>query len=164
MKNILLIILLFQSCLAFSQSNENNYSKNNAVSFELGKTGLIFNVNFDHKIDDKNFGYRIDAGSNFNQYLKLYTVGGGGYYLSGSERSFFELGIDLNYLSVTEVSDDQRSIAFIYPDYPIETFYGSMNIGYRNYGKKTLFRIGISPGFIKNDFLVGGYVSFGFRF
>ena len=163
MKRFLLIISLFWSGIAFSQSNENNHSKNNALSFELGKTGLIFNVSFDHKAYHNDFGYRIHAGSNFNKYLKLSTVGCGGYYLIGPGKSSCELGIDLNYLSVTEVSDDQKTFSFVYPDYPVKTFYGSMNIGYRNYGKNTLFRMGISPGVIKNDFLFGGYISLGFR-
>jgi hypothetical protein len=45
---------------------------------------------------------------------------------------------------------------------PVKTFYGSMNIGYRNYGKNTLFRMVFCQALCKNDFLFGGYTSLGF--
>ena len=136
----------------------------NAISLELGKTGLIYNIVFDHRLKDKNFGIRIDIGSNFSQYLSFLTTGAGGYYLAGKHKSFLELGIDVNYLSVDEVSDDQKGITFVYPDYTVKTLYTSLNVGYRKYSNKTLFRIGISPGVIKEGFVPGGYVSFGLAF
>ena len=136
----------------------------NAISFELGKTGLIYNLGFDHKFRDKNVGIRVNIGSNFSRYLSLFTTGAGGYYLVGKHKSFLELGVDINYLFVDEVSDDQRGIPFVYPNYTVKTLYSSLNVGYRKYSNKTLFRIGISPGFIKKGFALGGYVSFGLRF
>jgi hypothetical protein len=139
-------------------------AKLNAVSFELGKTGLIYNLTFDHKAATKNLGFRLGAGSNFAQYLNAISVGGGGYYLVGKTSRFFELGVDLQYLIVDEVSDDQKSFSFVYPDYSIKTIYPSLNLGYRAYGKRTLFRIGFSPGLIESDFVPGGYVSYGLRF
>ena len=156
----IIMFFLFIVCNAQTLCNP----KNNAISFELGKSGLIYNLNFDYKFQDKSFGIRLGLGSNFSKNLQAFMTGGGGYYLFGHETHFFELGIDLNYLSITEASDDQKGVSLIYPDYPIKTFYTSGNIGYRKYGKKTLFRIGISPGLIKNDFLPGGYVSFGLTF
>ena len=161
-KIIALSIFLFACtiCKAQSNSDEKNYS----LSLELGKTGLIYNLNFDHRIQEKNLGYRIVVGSNFGKYLKAITNGVGAYYLTGRNNNFLEVGIDLFYLSVDEVSDDQRGFAFINPDYTIKTLYASANLGYRRYAKKTIFRIGVSPGIIKNDFLPGGYISFGFRF
>ncbi|RYZ23547.1 MAG: hypothetical protein EOO10_20980 [Chitinophagaceae bacterium] len=139
-------------------------SKTNAVSFELGKTGLIYNLTFDHKVATKNFGFRLGVGSNLAQYLNATVVGGGGYYLVGNTNRFLELGADLQYLIVDEVSDDQKGFSFVYPDYSIKTFYPSLNLGYRAYGKQTLFRIGFSPCVIDNDFVPGGYMSFGLRF
>ena len=136
----------------------------NAISIELSKTGLIYNIVFDHRLKNKNFGIRVDIGSNFSQYLSLLTTGAGGYYLAGKRKSFLELGIDVNYLSVDEVSDDQKGITFVYPDYTVKTLYTSLNFGYRKYTNKTLFRIGISPGVIKKGFVPGGYVSFGLAF
>ena len=138
--------------------------KTNAVSFELGKTGLIYNLTFDHKVATKNFGFRLGVGSNLAQYLNATVVGVGGYYLVGKTNRFLELGADLQYLIVDEVSDDQKGFSFVYPDYSIRTFYPSVNLGYRAYGKQTLFRIGFSPGVIDNDFVPGGYMSFGLRF
>jgi hypothetical protein len=137
---------------------------NNSLSFELGKSGLIYNLNFDHKFRNSDFGFRIGAGSNFAKYLQALTGGVGGYYLQGHKSSFLELGIDLAYLSVDEVSDDQKGFSLIYPDYSVKAFYATANVGYRRYGKHTLFRIGVSPGFIKNEFFPGGYISFGFIF
>jgi len=136
----------------------------NAVSFELGKTGLIYNLTFDHKPSRKHFGIRVGAGSNFGKYLNAISIGGGGYYLIGRENHFFELGVDLQYLVVDEVSDDQKGFAFVYPDYSVKTFYPSVNLGYRVYGKRTLFRIGFSPGLIESNVVPGGFLSFGLRF
>lgn len=156
----IIMFLLFTVCNGQKVSNQ----KNNAISFELGKSGLIYNLNFDHKFQDKSFGVRFELGSNFSKYLQAFITGAGGYYLIGNETNFLELGVDLNYLSVEETSDDQKGVQLIYPNYPIKTFYTSANFGYRCYGKKTLFRTGVSPGLIKNDFLPGGYISFGFTF
>ena len=136
----------------------------NALSFELGKNGLIYNVSYDHKLSTTHFGFRFSVGSNLAKYLKATTVGGGGYYLVGNKSRFLELGADLQYLAVDEVSDDQAGFTFVYPDYSIKTLYPSMNLGYRVYGKKTLFRIGFAPGLIKNDFIPGGYMSYGLTF
>ncbi|MEO6819106.1 MAG: hypothetical protein ABI204_05225 [Ginsengibacter sp.] len=162
LKAITILYFLFAFTICKAQTNLN--LKNNALSFELGKTGLIYNVNFDHRFKNNNLGFRLSVGSNFAKYLQAFTTGAGGYYLLGNETNFLELGIDLNYLSVDEISDDQRGFTFLSPDYPVKTLYTSANIGYRRYGKSTLFRIGVSPGLIKNDFLPGGYVSFGVRF
>ena len=157
---ILIIILLFSYAICNAQKSSNE--KINAISFELGKTGLLYNINFDHKFKN-NFGVRLGIGSNLNKYLSVFTAGGGSYYLVGHSKNFMELGIDLFYLSVEENSDDQKGFPLIYPNFPIKTYYVSANIGYRRYGAKTLFRIGASPGFIKDKFLTGGYISFGWR-
>ncbi|MEO7316895.1 MAG: hypothetical protein ABIW47_17015 [Ginsengibacter sp.] len=128
------------------------------------KTGLIYNLTFDHKFQDKNYGLRAAVGSNFAKYLHAVTTGAGAYYLKGRENDFIELGVDLYYLSIDEVSDDQRGVTLIVPNYAIKTFYPTINIGYRKYTENTLFRIGIAPGFTKYDIIPGAYVSYGFRF
>lgn len=161
-KIIVLFSFLFSCTICKAQTNSN--PKNASLSFELGKNGLIYNAVFDQRFEDKDFGYRIAIGSNFGKYLKASTSGAGGYYLTGRENSYLELGVDFYYLSIEELSDDQRGVALITPSYPIKTFYASANIGYRMYQKNTLFRIGISPGFTKDTFVPGGYLSFGFRF
>ena len=91
-------------------------------------------------------------------------TGGGIYYLAGKGENFFEAGADAYYLDVYERSDDQRSLVFVYPDYTVKAFYATANLGFRRYGTATLFRIGLSPGFIKTGFVPGGYISFGLRF
>lgn len=141
-----------------------NASKLNTVSFELGKTGLIHNLTFDQKAAAKHFGFRIGVGSNLAKYLNAVAFGGGGYYLIGKTSRFFELGVELQYLIVDEVSDDQKGFAIVYPGYSIKTFYPSLNLGYRAYSKQTLFRIGFSPGIIDGEFVPGGYISYGLRF
>ncbi len=98
-------------------------SKNNALSFELGKSGLIYNLNFDHRFQNKNFGIRFGLGSNFSKYLQASTTGGGGYYLIGRTTNSFELGIDLNYLSVEENSDDQKGVPLLIPNYAVSIYY-----------------------------------------
>ncbi|MEO9144609.1 MAG: hypothetical protein ABI237_03550 [Ginsengibacter sp.] len=151
-------------CIPYVNAQSDNEYQNNALSFELGKTGLIYNLTFDHKLLNTNFGFHLGIGSSFAKYLRVFATGGGVYYLLGKNKNFLETGIDLNYLSVDEVSNDQKGFALIYPDYTINTLYTSVNIGYRKYGKAGMFRIGMSPGFFKDGFVPGAYISYGFTF
>ncbi len=155
-------VLVFGLTVCNGQTTDER--KNNALSLEVGRTGLIYNVTFDRRFKVDDFGVRVDIGSNLSKYLSLFTTGIGGYYLVGKRNSHLELGVDLNYLIVDEVSDDQKGLNLVYPDYSVKTVYPSLNVGYRSYGKRTLFRIGVSPGIIKNDFLPGGYISYGLTF
>ncbi len=164
MKQPLSIIFILFFYSTFSNAQTADTVRNNTLSLELGKTGLIFNLIFDHKFSKTNFGVRLGAGSNIGRFLTLKTVGGGAYYLAGKGNRYFELGVDIQYLIVDEVSDDQKSIPVVYPDYSVKTVYPSLNIGYRAYRKNTIFRIGFSPGLIKGDFIPGGYISYGFTF
>jgi len=115
MKHQVTIIFSVLFCLAVCNAQTPAKSKHNALSFELGKTGLFYNLNFDHRFPGKNFGYRINIGSNFARYLSAFTTGAGGYYLPGQNKNHFELGIDLNYLTVSEVSDDQKGFVYFIP-------------------------------------------------
>ncbi|MEJ7627169.1 MAG: hypothetical protein WKF35_09920 [Ferruginibacter sp.] len=166
MKHTLTTIFVIFICgrLCIAQTAEK--TKLSALSFELGKSGLIYNLNFDHKLASKNFGFRVGAGSNLGKYLNVVSLGGGGYYLVGNKNKFLELGLDIQYLIVDEVSDDQKDFAsiFVYPNYSIMTIYPSLNLGYRWYGKNALFRVGLSPGIIKSELIPGGYISYGIKF
>jgi hypothetical protein len=82
-KKIFSLFLIF--FLFYGNINAQKSAK--AISIELGKTGVIFNLNYDQKFS--KFGFRIGAGSNFNKYLKAITFGGGGFYLLGTKNSFF---------------------------------------------------------------------------
>jgi hypothetical protein len=164
MKHNLTTILAILSCVPLCFAQTTAKLKHTVLSFELGKTGLVYNINFDHKLAGKNLGFRLGAGSNFAKYLNAVAVGGGGYYLAGKQNRFFELGVDLQYLVVNEVSDDQKGFSFIYPDYSIKTFYPSLNLGYRSYGKRMMFRVGFSPGLIDTELVPGGYISYGLTF
>jgi len=73
------------------------------------------------------------------------------------------LGIDIQYLIIDEVSDDQKGFAFVYPDFTTKTIFTSLNLGYRKYSKSSVFRIGVAPGFTEHGFLPGGYLSLGFK-
>ncbi|HZF65752.1 MAG TPA: hypothetical protein VEZ55_14755 [Chitinophagaceae bacterium] len=166
MKSLLTAICAILISVTLCNAQSSDKPGLNAVSFELGKTGLIYNLNFDHKLASKNFGFRVGAGSNLGMYLTVISVGGGGYHLIGNKNRFFELGLDIQYLIVDEVSDDQKGFAsiFVYPNYSTKTLYPSANLGYRKYGNKTVFRGGLAPGFINNKVVPGGYLSFGVTF
>ena len=157
---VFLITLLCNYCNA--QKTQHSYI--NAISFELGKTGLIYNLTFDHKFTARNLGFRLNAGTNFAKYLNANSFGGGGYYLLGNANKFLELGVDLQYLIINKISDDQKGFAFVYPDYSTKAFYSSVNLGYRAYSKRSLFRIGFSPGLIESSFVPGAYISYGLVF
>ena len=95
--------------------------------------------------------------------MKLSTAGAGAYILKGKKTHFLELGADLAYLGVDEISDDQRSGA-VTPDYPVQSIYGTLNLGYRAMLSKCIFKAGIAPGFIRGEFLKGAYIGIGFGF
>ena len=160
-KNHLMIKRLILSIVLFVFYNDITAQKSTkALSFELGKTGIIFNLNYDQKFS--KFGFRVGVGSNFDKYLKAITFGGGLFYLMGKEKNFFEAGAELNYLGIEKFSDDQkRGISLVYPNYETKTFLANINLGYRVYFKKLLFRIGASPCVTKNEFIPGGYISIG---
>ena len=166
MKITLFTICLILFCVTLCNAQTSEKPKLNAISLELGKTGFIYNLNFDHKVALKYFGFRAGVGSNLGQHLNVISVGGGGYYLFGKKSKFFETGLDIQYLIVTEESDDQRGFSsiFVYPNYAIKTIYPSLNLGYRYYGKNTMFRVGLSPGIIENKLIPGGYISYGITF
>lgn len=164
MKTFLITIVLVILAASICNAQYTNSPSINALTFELGKNGVIFNLHYDHKIAKKNMGFRLGAGSNFAKYLKATTVGGGGYYLSGKGKHFFEIGLDIQYLIINEISDDQKGFSFVYPEYSLKTFYPSVNLGYRGYGQTMVGRIGFSPGFIKNEFIPGAYIGFGITF
>lgn len=157
-------LLLFSVITSSAQTSEK--LKHNALSFELGKTGLIYNLFLDHKVESKNFGFRAGAGSNFGKHINILSLGGGGYYLLGKTKKYFETGLDIHYLIVTEESDDQRGFSsiFLYPNYATRMIYPSLNFGYRYYGKNTMFRVGFSPGIIQSKLIPGGYISYGITF
>lgn len=162
MKILLFLIFFF---IILLESNSQSTQKRNAVSIELGKTGMIYNLVFDREIKSK-FGLRVGVGSNLGQYRSLFTSLLGGYYLPGKTKKLMELGLDVHYLNVDVISDDQRGFAelFSYPGYPIQTWYLTGNIGYRRSGDKLIFRVGVAPGINKEEFTPGAYLSLGIRF
>ena len=156
------LLLIISHLLGNAQSIEKR--KNNAISLEIGKTGLILNLNYDHLFNNKMYGIRAGAGTNFGGTLIAITSGLGGYLLKGTIKNSLEMGADFNYLEVNEPSDDQRSGIIIYPNHTIKTYYANLNFGYRSYGKSTVFRIGLSPGVTKEGFIPGAYISYGIIF
>ena len=134
-----------------------------SLSVELGKNGLIVSLIYDYKFSESQFGFRAGAGSNFAKYLRAYTVTAGGYKLFGGTNSFFELGIDIQYLDIDEVSDDQKGFVLLYPNFSTQTLFTSLNLGFRKYSKKSILRAGFAPGFTKHGFLPGAYLSFGVK-
>lgn len=164
MKCWIIIAFMFSQSSMPSLAQSPPTPMRNAILFEVGKTGLIYHLSFDHRFKETPFGVRAGFGYAPGKYLAAIMAGGGGYYLAGKTSHFLELGVDLYYLKVEEVSDDQKGFALVYPDYSTSTIHSSINIGYRKYGKTTLFRFGVSPGFTSAGFIPGAYAGFGFTF
>jgi hypothetical protein len=55
----------------------NRAVKQNALSLEIGKTGLIYNLRYDRLLQGDKFGFIASAGSNFGKYISYYSAGGG---------------------------------------------------------------------------------------
>lgn len=157
MKLFFSLVLLFMNFISHAQNKQTQ-----SLSAELGKNGLLVSIIYDYQFSTSHFGLRAGAGSNFAKYLQAYTATIGGYKLFGTNNRYFELGADIQYLDIDEVSDDQKGFTLVYPDFSTSTLYPSLNIGYRKYNKKSIFRAGVSPGFTKHGFLPGAYLSFGF--
>lgn len=154
---------LVSACLMVWGTATAQGKKQNALSVEIGKTGAIFNVTYDRKSETAKVGLRAIAGSNFGSHINVVNVGGGAYYLAGKSVNSLELGTDILYLHVNVDSEDFRSGNLVAPAYNTRTLFTSFNIGYRHTGRNTLFRVGIAPGFTKQEWLPGGYLSYGVR-
>jgi len=162
MKTLVVIVFcLFVSINLFSQNKE---LPRNIIALEIGKTGLIYNLVFDNRLKGSLYGFKLGLGSNFGKYIRAFAVQLGMYRLFGNKNRFFEAGIDIHYLDSEEDSNDQFSVSsFVYPNKTTNTYFVSINTGYRVYFRKSIFRIGFAPGFTKDEFIPGGYISFGFR-
>lgn len=160
---ILLYLLFLTAALPFPGVAQQKAV--NALSLELGKTGMLYNLVYDRKGAGGHSGYRLGAGSNFGHYLNVKTFGGGVYRLFGKTTKFFELGADLAYLHVDRVSDDQYRFGnLVMPNDATRSYHATLNLGYRSYARRTLFRAGIAPGWTKKEWLPGGYLSLGWHF
>jgi len=137
----------------------------NAVSFEIGKTGLIVNVAYERLMIADKFGLRVDAGKSFGRYHSLAQAGVGAFVLLGNGSFTGEAGVDVHYLSVDKSSDDQNpGLGLIYPDFSTKQNCPSVFIGGRRYKKNSLFRIGVAGVLISERVIPGGYVSLGRTF
>jgi hypothetical protein len=165
MKTIFVFILVsFLSIHLFSQSKVPPVPKY-SLSVELGKSGLIYSVVFDNALKDRRYGLRGGFGGNFGKYTEVIMAQVGAYRLFGAKLNFFETGIDLHYLSIDIISDDQvGASSFVYPDYTTQTYYVTFNAGYRARMGKMLLRVGAAPGFTKDEFIPGAYISAGVCF
>jgi hypothetical protein len=161
MRKVFISLILL---LIFSRLHSQQKPALRSFNIELGKNGMVTNLYYDQVIKNKNYGFRLGAGSNFARYLREVTGTVGGYYLVGKRSNFFETGIDLAYLSIEKNSDDQVANNFLKPNKPISGFYSTINLGYRMVGKKFLFRIGIAPGMVKDEFIPGAFTSIGIFF
>lgn len=163
-KMFVFIVVSFLSVKLFSQLKPTPAPKY-SLSVELGKSGLIYSVVFDNALKDRRYGLRGGFGGNFGKYTEVIMAQVGAYRLFGTKSNFFETGIDLHYLSIDIVSDDQVGISsFVYPDYTTQTYYVTFNAGYRARMGKFLFRAGAAPGFTKDEFIPGAYISAGVCF
>src|SRR5688572_17083518 len=153
-----LVILLF----GFLISNAQEKTRANSLSIEIGKTGLLPSLTYDHQFPIR-LGIRAGGGFNSFYRFKVKTAGGGLYYLFGNKKGHLETGIDFYYLYTHDSWDDVVVSPLFYPDYSAEGLYTSMNIGYRSSGK-VITRIGFSPGVFEEKFVPGGYISIGLRF
>jgi hypothetical protein len=161
---LILPLFVFIGAIQDLSAQNKNGTNLNALSFEIGKNGLIFNLGYDRYIKEDKLGLRFFGGSNFNTYLNAKNFGLGVYALKGELNRFFEYGLDAGYFVVEENSDDQKIYSILFPQEPINTFLVNFNFGYRNTTKNGIFRIGISPGIIKTGVTPGAYVSYGLRF
>ena len=160
----LIILISFSIILfpVFSQVKIEN-PKYNILSFQIGKQGLLFNISYDHKFQHNNWGYKLETGANLFKGFQVNTVSIGSYILKGEKNNFLELGLDINYLYSYIPQDDVSGdgLTFFYDNY--NTLYSNLNFGFRKYYKSGMFRLGFAPGYLRDRFLYGGYVSLGFK-
>lgn len=164
MKNILLTIISLFGALAVCNGQTTSKVRNNAISYELGKAGLISNIVFDHRFKAKNYGFKLSIGSNLSQYQSVFQTGGGFYCLKGRGKNYMELGTDLNYYEYSVVSDDQIGVRVLFTEAYTKSMYANLNIGYQYCGDEVFFRTGISLGIMDIGFVPGAYIGLGLKF
>lgn len=163
MKIAILYVGLFFWIPFYATGQQDMLKPLNTLSVELGKTGIIWGAYWDKKFASGKSGFRVGGGHNFGRYYSAGMIGGGVYRLLGGDRDFFETGVDVVLFTGTLISDDQVSGLgdIVYPRVTIAAIYPSVNLGYRRYGKKNIFRMGIAPSYLNKEFFTGGYISFG---
>jgi hypothetical protein len=159
--SIFLAVLFFAS-KAQAVKNTSRY----AVGIEAGKLGAVFHLIYDYRVKSLQWGMRANAGRNFGKYLDVFQTGAGAYYLLGKKNNHLEMGLDVNYFYADEISDDQRPGISLIPVRNASTIFTSGNLGYRHYGVRTVFRVGVSQGYIHSvkNYYTGAYLGFGFTF
>lgn len=162
---VIVCYLLF-SFLLVNQLHSQSKKANHSAGLEVGKLGLLLNLMYDCQFEKTKVGIRAIAGKNFERYLNVYQAGAGAYYLLGNKKNHLETGLDFFYFYADEVSDDQMRFINPFPVRNASTLYTSGNVGYRHSGAKTIFRIGISQGYMHalKNYYTGGYLSFAIRF
>ncbi len=163
MKAVILVVLfVFVSSSLYAQQGK---AKRYSLSAEVGKSGLIYSIVFDNSLKGSRYGLRGGMGTNFGKHAEAIMGLVGVYRLFGNGGRFFEAGIDMHYLYIDIVSNDQAGApTILYPDYSTNTIYVTFNAGYRVNAGKILFRLGAAPGFTKHEFIPGAYISGGIRF
>jgi hypothetical protein len=159
-----LFISIFLSILFFaSKAQSVKNTSHHTVGIEAGKLGAVFHLIYDYRFKNLKWGLRANAGTNFGKYLDVFQTGAGAYYLLGKKNDHLELGLDVNYFYADEISDDQRPGISLIPVRNASTMFTSGNLGYRHYGKRTVFRVGVSQGYIHSvkNYYTGAYLSFG---
>ncbi|MEO6230158.1 MAG: hypothetical protein ABJB11_12285 [Ferruginibacter sp.] len=133
-----------------------------SVYFELGGAGLA-SVNYDMRFQKKEdgLGFKVGVGGfNIDGTAAVFIPVGLNYLLSKDQKNYFELGLGVTIVSITDNYGYGGEDRF-------STTFGHAFFGYR-YQPKTggfLFRAGITPIFNKDGFVpYWAGVSFGYKF
>jgi len=87
MRKVFISLILL---LIFSRLPSQQKPALRSFNIELGKNGMVTNLYYDQVIKNKNYGFRLGAGSNFARYLREVTGTVGGYYLVGKRSNFLK--------------------------------------------------------------------------
>lgn len=163
MKQLFIFLLFSVLNTTFSFSQES--SRHQAAYLEGFGSGIVFSFNYESRFKPKpdGFGYRAGLGLTGINGVRVITVPLGINYLLGKEKNFFELGMGVTFVGLTDtqlVSTNSSSL----PD--AGTVNGFFNIGYRRvFGSGLMLKAGISPIFTPDEItLFWPLIGFGFHF
>lgn len=177
MKKKIFLLLLISGCIlitATAQRNDSVIAKMHAarnVYLEIGGPGFL-SVNYDQRFKGyRGLGIRaglgLIPGTNASPGMQSATrmflaLPAEINYLAGTNQDFAEFGAGFTVININNGTDNQK----LTRDIPSATVMGHITVGYRfqPVHKRMVFRIFLSPIFLKNYFALGyGGISFGCR-
>ncbi len=158
---LLMLMLVSVPARAHSAKEEDSRFSRNAVYLELLGPGMLYSVNYDHRIT-KEIGFRVG----FTTWAWFTALPLTVNYLVGGPNNFIEIGIGVVPGYLTLPGSTRPTHSFFAGGPSKGALWGTGTLAYRYQPENGgfLFRIGFTPFWAYDKFQPYGGISFGYAF